>query len=62
VITNTGATGWGAVGARRLLAATHQVDQLAPLALAVPLFAVLYKLLRARFADARRERVFAGQR
>jgi hypothetical protein len=36
--------------------------KIAPLALALPLFAVLYKLLRARFADARRERVFAGQR
>ena len=36
--------------------------KIAPLALAVPLFAVLYKLLRARFADARRERVFAGER
>ena len=33
-----------------------------PLALDVPLFALLLKLLRARFADARRERVFAGQR
>ena len=36
--------------------------KIAPLALALPLFAVLYKLLRARFADARRERVFAGGR
>jgi hypothetical protein len=36
--------------------------KIAPLALALPLFAVLYKLLRTRFADARRERVFAGQR
>ncbi|MEA2224993.1 MAG: hypothetical protein QOE67_275, partial [Solirubrobacteraceae bacterium] len=36
--------------------------KIAPLALALPLFAVLYKLLRARFADARRERVFAGKR
>jgi hypothetical protein len=36
--------------------------KIAPLALALPLFAVLYKLLRARFADARRERVFAGSR
>jgi hypothetical protein len=35
---------------------------LVPLALDVPLFAVLLKLLRARFADARRERVFAGRR
>jgi hypothetical protein len=36
--------------------------KIAPLALALPLFALLYKLLRARFADARRQRVFAGQR
>jgi hypothetical protein len=36
--------------------------KIAPLALALPLFALLYKLLRARFADARRERVFAGGR
>ena len=36
--------------------------KIAPLALALPLFALLYKLLRARFADARRERVFAGSR
>jgi len=36
--------------------------KIAPLAVAVPLFAVLYKLLRARFADARRERVFTGRR
>lgn len=33
-----------------------------PLALDVPIFSLLLKLLRARFADARRERVFAGQR
>jgi hypothetical protein len=36
--------------------------KIAPLALALPLFAMLYKLLRASFADARRERVFAGKR
>jgi hypothetical protein len=36
--------------------------KIAPLALAVPLFAVLYKVLRAKFQDARRERVFAGSR
>ena len=35
---------------------------LVPLALDVPLFWVLLKLLRARFEDARRERVFAGRR
>jgi len=32
------------------------------LPLDVALFAVLYKLLRARYVDARRERTFAGQR
>jgi hypothetical protein len=36
--------------------------KVAPLAVAVPLFAILFKLLRARFQDARRERVFAGGR
>jgi len=36
--------------------------KVAPLALALPVFAVLFKLLRARFQDARRERVFAGGR
>ena len=35
---------------------------LVPIALDVPVFWVLLRLLRARFADARRERVFAGQR
>jgi hypothetical protein len=35
---------------------------LVPIVLDVPLFAVLLKLLRARFEDARRERVFAGCR
>ena len=35
---------------------------IAPLVLDVPVFAVLFKALRARFADARRERVFAGGR
>ncbi|HEY4897250.1 MAG TPA: hypothetical protein VII01_14320 [Solirubrobacteraceae bacterium] len=33
-----------------------------PIALAVPLFAVLFKLLRTRFLDARRERTFATRR
>jgi len=36
--------------------------KVAPLALALPLFAVLFKALRGRFNDARRERVFAGER
>jgi hypothetical protein len=36
--------------------------KVAPLALALPLFAVLYKVLRARFRDARRVRVLAGER
>ncbi|MFI4990958.1 MAG: hypothetical protein ACHQHO_08635 [Solirubrobacterales bacterium] len=35
---------------------------LVPVVLDVPLFSVLLKLLRARFEDARRERVFAGRR
>jgi len=35
---------------------------LVPLALDVPVFWLLLRLLRARFADARRERVFAGRR
>lgn len=35
---------------------------LVPLVLDVPLFSVLLKMLRARFEDARRERVFAGRR
>jgi hypothetical protein len=33
---------------------------LVPIAIDVPLFSVLLKMLRARFEDARRERVFAG--
>jgi hypothetical protein len=36
--------------------------KIAPLALALPLFALLFKLLRGRFQDARRERVFAGEK
>jgi len=36
--------------------------KVAVFALDVPLFAFLFKLLRARFHDARRERVFAGGR
>lgn len=35
---------------------------IAPLLLDVPLFATLFKLFRARFLDARRERVFAAGR
>jgi hypothetical protein len=35
---------------------------LVPIVLDVPLFSVLLKVLRARFEDARRERVFAGRR
>ncbi|HTA37055.1 MAG TPA: hypothetical protein VK761_10095 [Solirubrobacteraceae bacterium] len=38
------------------------VLKVAPLALALPLFALLFKVLRGRFQDARRERVFAGER
>jgi hypothetical protein len=36
--------------------------KVAPLVLALPVFALLFKLLRERFKDARRERVFAGKR
>ncbi len=36
--------------------------KVAVLVLDVPLFVFLFKLLRARFKDARRERVFAGSR
>ncbi|HEY2181665.1 MAG TPA: hypothetical protein VGH09_08350 [Solirubrobacteraceae bacterium] len=36
--------------------------KVAPLVLALPVFALLFKLLRGRFKDARRERVFAGKR
>jgi hypothetical protein len=36
--------------------------KVAVLGLDLPLLAVLFKLLRARFLDARRERVFAGRR
>jgi len=35
---------------------------LVPIVLDVPLFSLLLKVLRARFEDARRERVFAGRR
>jgi hypothetical protein len=38
------------------------VLKVAPLVLALPVFALLFKLLRGRFKDARRERVFAGKR
>jgi uncharacterized membrane protein len=38
------------------------VAKVAPLALALPLFAVLFRALRGRFKDARRERVAAGKR
>jgi len=41
---------------------TPRVLNIALLALDAALFAFLFKLLRARFQDARRERVFAGRR
>jgi len=44
------------------LGAPRVTGVLVPLVLDVPLFSVLLKLLRARFEDARRERVFAGGR
>jgi hypothetical protein len=35
---------------------------IAPLVLDLPVFAFLFRLLRARYLDARRERTFAGRR
>ena len=35
---------------------------IAPLVLDLPVFAFLFRLLRARYLDARRERAFAGRR
>jgi hypothetical protein len=44
------------------LGASSTLYVVAPLVVDVPVFAVLFKLLRARFRDARRERVFAAGR
>ena len=44
------------------LGASPATCVIAPLILDVPLFIFLFKLLRQRFDDARRERVFAGRR
>ncbi len=44
------------------LGASGPVLVLAPLAVDVPVFWLLYRLLRARFEDARRERVFELRR
>jgi hypothetical protein len=52
----------GAALALYALGAPSVTWVLVPLALDVPLFSVLLKVLRARFEDARRERVFAGGR
>jgi hypothetical protein len=50
------------LGAAAITTPVPVVVKVAVFALDVPLFALLFKLLRARFNDARRERVFAGQR
>jgi hypothetical protein len=52
----------GAALALYALGAPSVTWVIVPLALDVPLFSVIFKLLRARFQDARRERVFAGRR
>ncbi len=52
----------GAALALYALGAPRVTWVLVPLAVDVPLFTVLLRLLRARFADARRERVLAGDR
>jgi hypothetical protein len=50
------------LGAAAITTPVPVAVKVAVFALDVPLFAFLFKLLRARFNDARRERVFAGQR
>lgn len=52
----------GAALALYALGAPSATWVIVPLAIDVPLFAVLLKVLRARFQDTRRERVFAGTR
>jgi hypothetical protein len=52
----------GAALALYALGAPSVTWVIVPLAIDVPLFYVLHRLLRARFQDARRERVFAGER
>jgi hypothetical protein len=51
----------GAALALYALGAPRITWVLVPIAIDVPLFSVLLKMLRARFDDARRERVFAAQ-
>jgi hypothetical protein len=50
------------LGAAAITTPVPAAVKVAVFALDVPLFAFLFKLLRARFNDARRERVFAGNR
>jgi hypothetical protein len=50
------------LGAAAITTPVPVAVKVAVFALDVPLFAVVFKLLRARFNEARRERVFAGQR
>lgn len=50
------------LGAAAITTPVPVAVKVAVIALDVPLFAFFFKLLRARFNDARRERVFAGQR
>ncbi len=50
------------LGAAAITTPVPVAVKVAVFALDVPLFAFLFKLLRARFNDARRERVFAGRR
>lgn len=52
----------GAALALYALGAPSVTWVIVPLAIDVPVFYVLLKLLRGRFQDARRERVFAGNR
>jgi hypothetical protein len=52
----------GAALALYALGAPRVTWILVPIAIDVPLFSLLLKALRARFQDARRERVFAGNR
>jgi hypothetical protein len=52
----------GAALALYALGAPRVTWILVPIAIDVPLFSFLLKALRARFQDARRERVFAGNR
>jgi len=64
IIAVIGVAAFHSVVALTVAAFTHvpRVLNVALIAVDVALFAVLFKLLRSRFLDARRERVFAGGR